>query len=114
MTRAEHIRALLEEYAQQRAVNESALNARIDYACERDPEIARLRADSVSLALGTMRSILAMPTQEARIEAANAMKQRGIANNAELRRRLRALGLPENHLEPSYRCPVCKGRATKA
>ena len=108
MTRAEHIRALLEEYAQQRAANESALNARIDEACERDPEIARLRADSVSLALGTMRSILALPTQEARIEAANAMKQRGVANNAELRRRLRALGLPENHLEPSYRCPVCR------
>ena len=29
MTRSEHIRALLEEYAQQRAENEADLNARI-------------------------------------------------------------------------------------
>lgn len=108
MTRAEHIRDLLEEYARQRARNDAALNARIDEAERRDPEIARLRADSVSLALGTMRAILALPTQEARVEAAEKMKQRGIANNAEIRRRLKAAGLPENHLEMQYRCPLCQ------
>lgn len=108
MTRAEHIRALLEEYAQQRASNDIALNRRIDEAERRDPEIARLRADNVSLALGTMRSILSLPTQEARVEAAERMKQRGIANNAEMRRRLKALGLPENYTELQYRCPVCR------
>lgn len=108
MTRSEHIRALLEEYAQQRAQNESALSRRIEDAEMRDAEIARLRADSVSLALGTMRSILSLPTQEARVEAAERMKQRGIANNAEIRRRLKALGYPENHLELQYRCNLCK------
>ncbi|MBQ9951100.1 MAG: ATP-binding protein [Clostridia bacterium] len=108
MTRSEHIRALLEEYAQQRALNESALSRRIDEAERRDPEIARLRADSVSLALGTMRTILSLPTQEARVEAAERMKQRGVANNAEIRRRLKALGLPEDHMEMRYRCTVCK------
>lgn len=108
MTRSEHIRALLEEYAQQRAANDSELNRRIEDAEMRDPEIARLRADSVSLALGTMRSILSLPTQEARVEAANRMKQHGIANNAEIRRRLKGLGYPPNHLELQYRCELCR------
>ena len=70
MTRSEHIRALLEEYAAQRARDDAELNARVEAAERRDPEIARLRADSVSLALGTMRTILSLPTQEARVEAA--------------------------------------------
>jgi len=108
MTRSEHIRALLEEYSQQRAANDAALNRRIEEAESRDPEIARLRADSVSLALGAMRSILSLPTQEERVAAANEMKQRGVANNAEIRRRLKALGLPENHLEIQYRCAACR------
>lgn len=108
MTRSEHIRALLEEYAAQRARNDAELNARVEAAERRDPEIARLRADSVSLALGTMRTILSLPTQEARVEAAQRMRARGQANNAEIRRRLKALGLPENDLELKYRCPVCK------
>ena len=108
MTRSEHIRALLEEYAAQRARNDAELNARVEAAERRDPEIARLRADSVSLALGTMRTILSLPTQEARVEAAQRMRARGQANNAEIRRRMKALGLPENDLELKYRCPVCK------
>ena len=108
MTRAEHIRALLEEYSQQRSANDAALNARTREVEARDPEIARLRADSVSLALGTMRTILSLPTQEERVEAAERMKQRGIANNAEIRRRLGALGLPEDYLQPRYRCNICK------
>lgn len=108
MTRSEHIRALLEEYAAQRARNDAELNARVEAAERRDPEIARLRADSVSLALGTMRTILSLPTQEARVEAAQRMRARGQANNAEIRRRLKALGLPEDELELKTRCPICK------
>lgn len=108
MTRSEHIRALLEEYARQRAADDADLAARIEAAERRDPEIARLRADSVSLALNTMRSILSLPTQEARAEAAEQMKRRGLSNNAEIRRRLKALGLPEDELELRYRCPRCR------
>ena len=108
MTRSEHIRALLEEYAQQRAADDADQAARIEAAEQRDPEIARLRTDNVSLALGTMRSILSLPTQEARVEAADRMKRRGQSNNAEIRRRLKALGLPEDQLELRYRCPVCR------
>ena len=108
MTRSEHIRALMEEYARQRAADEDALDARIAGAEARDPEIARLRQDNVSLALNTMRNILSLPTQEARAAAAEDMRRRGVANNAELRRRLKALGLQEDYLEMQYRCPVCR------
>lgn len=108
MTRSEHIRALLEEYARQRTANEDALSARIAEVSARDPEIARLRADSVQNALDTMRVILSLPTQEARVKAAETMKQRGISNNHEIRRRLAALNLPEDYLERQYRCPVCQ------
>ena len=108
MTRSEHIRALMEEYARQRAADEDALDARIAEAEGRDPEIARLRQDNVSLALNTMRNILSLPTQEARAAAAEDMRRRGVANNAELRRRLKALGLQEDYLEMQYLCQVCR------
>ena len=94
MTRSEHIRALLEEYAQQRMADEADQDARLAEAARRDPEIARLREEQADLALRTMRQILALDTREARVDAAQRMRQRGIANNAEIRRRLAALGLP--------------------
>ena len=58
MTRSEYVRNLLEDYARQRAADDAELNARTREAEARDPEIARLRADNVSLALNTMRTIL--------------------------------------------------------
>lgn len=108
MTRSEHIRALLEEYALQRSANDAALNARIAEAERLDPEIANLRSGNVRVAMDTMRAILSLPTQEARVQAAQRMKDRGIANNAEIARRLKALGLPEDHLQRQYRCPICQ------
>lgn len=108
MTRSEYVRNLLEDYARQRAADDAELNARTREAETRDPEIARLRANNVSIALNTMRTILSLPTQQARAAAAEQMRNQGIANNAEIRRRLRALGLSEDYLEMHYRCPVCR------
>lgn len=108
MTRSEHIRALLEEYAQQRMADEADQDARLAEAARRDPEIARLREEQADLALRTMRQILALDTREARVDAAQRMRQRGIANNAEIRRHLAALGLPGDYLEMRYRCPACR------
>lgn len=108
MTRSEYVRNLLEDYARQRAADDAELNARTREAEARDPEIARLRADNVSLALNTMRTILSLPTQEARTAAAEKMRNQGIANNAEIRRRLKALGMEEDYLEMRYRCPICR------
>ena len=111
MNRSECIRNLLEDYARQRTANDADLNARMRDAETRDPEIARLRAENISLALDTMRTILSLSTQEERTVAAENMRNRGIANNAEIRRRLNALGLPSDYLEMRYRCPVCRDTA---
>lgn len=108
MTRAEHIRALLDEYAQRRAANEDALEARIAHAATLEPDIARLRAESASLALKTMRAMVNMKTQEERVAAAESMKARGISINREIRVLLKRAGLPENTMELQYRCPLCR------
>ena len=108
MTRSEHIRALLEEYARQRAADEAALNDRMARACALEPNIGRLRRESASLALNTMRQILSLPTQAERVEMAERMKRRGVAINGEIRTLLRRTGLPENFLEMQYRCDLCR------
>ncbi len=111
MNRSEWIRTLLEDYARRRTANETELNERIQEVETRDPEIGRLRANNVSLALNTMRAIVSLTSQEERVAAAEKMRNQGIANNAEIRRRLGLLGLDENYLEMHYRCPICKDTA---
>lgn len=108
MTRSEHIRALMEDYTRQRAVDEADMDARIAEACAREPRIAALREESAALALGTMRSILTQDGAEQRAALANDMKRRGLAINAEIRGLLRGVGLPENQLELRFRCDKCR------
>lgn len=108
MTRTDHIRELLAEYQAQRAQNEQALEARIAEAGRIDPNIARLREENASLALDTLKRIMALGDENARREAAEQMKQRGIFNNGEIRRRLKLAGLPEDYLQLQYRCPICR------
>ena len=108
MTRADCIRELLAEYANQRTRNELELDARIAEAGARDPEILRLREENMHLAFDTMKRIMVTSDPEACRTAAEKMKQRGIFNNALIRKRLAKLGLPEDYLELRYRCNVCK------
>lgn len=108
MTRAEHIKALLEDYARQRAANELDQDRRIQEACAKAPRIAELRQESTSLALNAMRSILDQSTAEQRAAVAQNMKVRGKAINTEIRGLLRSVGLPEDELDMRYRCPICK------
>ena len=108
MNRSDCIRELLQEYQAQRARNEQDLEERIARAAQADPEILRLRQENATLAISTMKRILAMDSDSARREAAEQMKQRGIFNNGEIRRRLQAAGLPEDHLDLQYRCAECR------
>ena len=108
MTRSEHIRALLEEYAQQRARNEAELDERVAEVCAAQPEIAKLRAESGSLAFDSMRRILGEDTEARRRAIAEDMKRRGQAINARIGVLLRQSGFPEDALRLRYRCPVCK------
>ena len=108
MTRAEHIQALLEDYARQRAEDEQAQARRAAKAIEKAPEIAKLQAESASLALQAMRSILEERTAEDRAAIAQNMKRRGQAINAEIRALLKGAGLREDALQMQYRCPLCR------
>ena len=108
MTRSDCIRELLAEYQNQRTRNELELDARIAEAGARDPEILRLREENMHLAFDTMKRIMATSDPEACRTAAEQMKQRGIFNNALIRKRLAKLGLPEDYLELRYRCNVCR------
>ena len=108
MTRAEHIQALLEAYARQRAEDEADQAQRLREACGKAPRIAELRQESAALALRAMRSILDQDTPERRAAIARDMKARGQAINAEIRGLLKGVGLPEDALEMRYRCPECK------
>ena len=108
MTRAEHIQALLEDYARQRTANELAQERRTREAVEKAPRIDALRAESASLALSAMRAIIDGKTEAERNDIARNMKVRGLAINAEIRNLLKAAGLPEDYLDMTYRCPVCR------
>jgi len=108
MTRAEHVKALLAEYAEQRSRNDREQQARLDAAVARRPEIGQLRAESAGLAIEAMRRILGEPDIEKRRELADGMKSRGRAINARIRQLLTEAGMAPDALEPRYRCPVCR------
>ena len=108
MTRAERVRALLDEYARQRYQNERDQREREIEAFARDPELENLRARSVALATESLRAAMGEADVEKRRAVAEEMRRRGALLNAETRRRLRTLGLPEDYLEERYRCPVCR------
>ena len=108
MTRSEHIKALLEEYARQQAEDQQALDARVAEVCAAHPEIARLRQESADLALSAIRGILSGQTPEDRQALANDMKARGRAIHGEIQARLKAAGLPADALSMRYRCAKCR------
>jgi DNA replication protein DnaC len=108
MTRAEHVKALLAEYAQQRALDEHDQQARLDAAVARRPEIGQLRAESAELAFVAMRRILGEPDADRRQAMAQEVKDRGRAINAHIRQLLVEAGLAPDELELRYRCPVCR------
>ncbi len=108
MTRADCVRELLSEYQARRAQNEREQDARIAEAERADPEIARIREESRSLAFDALKRIMTIESEAERRALAEQMRQRGIFNNGEIRRRLRAAGFPEDYLEPRYRCEICK------
>ena len=108
MTKAECIRELQAEYQNQRTNNERELDNRISEAGRVDPEIIRLREENASLALTTLKRIMSINSEEDRRIAAEQMKQRGIFNNHEIRRRLVKAGFPADYLTLSYRCKVCR------
>ena len=108
MTRTEHISALLDEYARQRALDEEDLQTRTEAAFRAAPEIEALRRSNAALALEAMRSILTEQSAEQRASLAERMKKQGQVNNARIRQLLMSAKLPADQLDPRWRCPICK------
>lgn len=106
MTRREIIAQLEAEYAEQRRQNDAALEQRTEEAFRADPEILRLRTENASLAVWAMRRIMANGGDARAI--GEEMKQKGLANNREIRRRLVEKGFAENHMELQFRCSECR------
>lgn len=108
MTKTEAIRAAQAEFAEKRSRAQRELDARIDEASRIDPEIGRLRAENAHLAVDALRRMTALTDMDARRAVAEDMKKRGLANNAEIRRRLTAAGLGADYLEMRSECPLCR------
>ena len=108
MTRAEHVKALLAEYAEQRAKDEREQQQRLEDAVARQPEIGRLRQENADLVLGTMRRMLGEPDLASRKALAEETKARGREINARIRALLAGAGMAGDALELRYRCPICK------
>ena len=108
MTRAEHVKALLAEYAEQRAQDEHAQRQRLEEAVRLKPEIGRLREESAGLILGAMRRMTGVPDLASRKALAEETKVRGRQINARIRELLAEAGMAPDALEVRYRCPVCK------
>lgn len=99
----EEIRAELEqEYAQRRAENERIEESRKREIAEKYPEIYALVREREQLVFGTLRQILNHQTREENLPE----KMRSLSE--QIHRKLKEAGLPENYLEPVYRCPLCR------
>ena len=108
MTRADVVRALNEEYARLRDENLRRRDQRIDEVIAADPAMEPLVHGGAALFQRQARLLLAHPEQAE--EIAKNTKAQAAANREALRARLKALGYPEDYLEPIYRCPVCRDR----
>lgn len=106
MTREEAIRSMKDAYDRARQAQENELRAREREAVGRDAEIGVLLNARAALPIQSLK--LAMADRENAAAIAERMKQEGLRLNGEIRARLSALGLPEDHLKMHYDCPVCR------
>jgi len=108
MTRQELIRQLIDEYAERRRNQEYARDQREREILQKDPEIAALKAESMSLISSAVRAMTGGIDRAALEKAAEHVKTRGQEISREIAARLTALGYPENHLSVQYVCPLCR------
>jgi len=108
MTRADVVRALNEEYARLREENIRKREARVDEVIAADPALEPLVHSGAALFQRQARMLLAHPEQAEAL--ARQTRQEAAANDRALRARLKALGYPEDYLDPIYRCPVCRDK----
>lgn len=106
MNRENVMRAALSDLEAQRANNMEVERKRRMEACAKSPEIARLLDVRQKLFYSSMRNAFSSPEKAKQIS--NAMKLEMENINKNLRIILQKNGLPEDYLQPVYRCPLCK------
>ena len=106
MNRENVMRAALSDLEAQRANNMEVERKRRMEACAKSPEIARLLDVRQKLFYSSMRNAFSSPEKAKQIS--NAMKLEMESINKNLRIILQKNGLPEDYLQPVYRCPLCK------
>lgn len=94
------------EYARMREENLHAQEARRDEARAADPRVGELLDRRSECFLEAARAAFRDPANA--LERSRRLKETIAAINAELARRLAALGLPDDYLQPRYHCPLCR------
>lgn len=106
MNRENVMREALSDLEAQRARNLETEQQRRDEAKAKSPAVAALLDQRQKLFFGGMRGAFASPDKAQEISAAMKRDMEGI--NAKLRAALSACGLPEDYLQPVFRCPLCR------
>ncbi len=106
MTRSDIIRSLTEEYARLREENLREHDRRLAEVAEKDPLIAELVEKSRSLFMNQARALLARPDDAEKLREETLQNARLI--DAAKKKRLLALNLPSDYLDPVYQCPKCR------
>lgn len=106
LSRENVTREALSALEAQRAANMMEEKHRREEAMEKSPAVAELLAQRRSLLFSGMRGAFAAPDRAQAISG--GMQQEMERLNARLRAALAACGLPEDYLQPVYRCPLCR------
>ena len=106
LSRENVTREALSNLENQRAANLSEEKRRRAEAEEKSPAVRALLERRQQLFFSGVRDAFAAPDQAKTISA--SMQARMASINAQLRAALHACGLPEDYLQPVYRCAVCR------
>lgn len=106
LSRENVTREVLSNLEAQRAENLMEEKRRRAMAEEKSPAVAALLQRRQRLFFSGMRGAFASPARAKEISASMKTEMEGI--NAELRAALVACGLPEDYLQPVYRCAACR------
>lgn len=106
MTRSEIIRSLQEEYARLREENLREHDRRLAEAERKDARIGEIVGAASQLFMSQARLILSRPDDAEQMKKETL--RRAAALRAEQEKRLEALALPKDYLDPIYRCKACR------
>ncbi len=94
---------------QRRMDNQSALLKRQEEIYTKIPRAEQIGRELSSCGISAARAVISGGNAAVEIEK---LKQKSLALQTELAALLTDSGYPENYLEPSYRCPICKDKGT--